>query len=42
VGLPGAARVLRLGRPLTPHSLENVGAKELRNITFELKQVQCR
>jgi hypothetical protein len=26
------------GAPLNPHSLENVGATELRNITFELKQ----
>jgi quercetin dioxygenase-like cupin family protein len=28
------------GGALTPHSLENVGTTELRNITFELKQVQ--
>ena len=26
------------GAPLTPHSLENVGPQEMRNITFELKQ----
>jgi hypothetical protein len=27
------------GAPLTPHSLENVGQVEMRNITFELKQM---
>ena len=27
------------GAPLTRHSLENVGPVEMRNITFELKQV---
>jgi hypothetical protein len=27
------------GAALTPHSLENVGGAELRNITFELKKV---
>jgi hypothetical protein len=26
------------GGPLTPHTLENVGAHEMRNITIELKQ----
>ncbi len=27
------------GEPLTPHSLENVGDQELRNITIELKHL---
>jgi hypothetical protein len=27
------------GAPLTPHSLENVGRTEMRNVTFELKRV---
>ncbi|HEY6426881.1 MAG TPA: hypothetical protein VIX84_06580 [Acidimicrobiales bacterium] len=27
------------GAPLTPHTLENVGTHDMRNITFELKQV---
>lgn len=27
------------GEPLTPHSLENVGSHELRNITVELKHL---
>jgi mannose-6-phosphate isomerase-like protein (cupin superfamily) len=26
------------GDPLTPHSLENVGSKELRTITVEMKR----
>jgi mannose-6-phosphate isomerase-like protein (cupin superfamily) len=30
------------GAPLTPHSLENVGSKELRTITVEMKRAGDR